>query len=143
MTRRNVIAILSLAGVFLATYLSLYKLGYIGSLACGTGDCELVQASRWSKFLGLPVAVWGVGFYCAMFAVSLAGSFGSLTGTRPVSVLLVAMSGCGVLFSAWLTWLEIARIHAICRYCVVSAGLVLLLFVLCVRELHEHTPGAA
>ena len=34
MTRRNAIAVLALAGVFLSTYLALYKLGFIGSLAC-------------------------------------------------------------------------------------------------------------
>ena len=74
-------------------------------------------------------------FYLGMFVTSLAGSFGRLAGARGVSALLVAMSGWGVLFSGWLTWLEIARIHAICRYCVMSAVLVLLLFVLSVRDL--------
>ena len=135
MTRRNVIAVLSLAGIFVATYLSLFKLGYVGSLACGTGGCETVQASRWSIFVGVPVALWGVAFYCGMFVTALAGSFGRLALSRGVSTLLVAMSGWGVLFSGWLTWLEIAKIHAICRYCVVSAVLVLVLFLLSLLDL--------
>ena len=126
---------LSLAGVFLATYLSLYKLGFIGSLACGDGECERVQASRWAIFAGAPVALWGVGFYVAMFGTSLAGSFGRLEDSRAVSVALAAMSGWGVLFSAWLTYLELAKINAICRWCVGSAVLVLLLFVLSVADL--------
>jgi len=142
-TKRNVIAALSLAGVFLAAYLTLYKLGYIGTLACGTGACETVQLSRWSYFLGLPVALWGVGFYLSMFGLSVAGSFGALTESRTVSVALVALSGWGVIFSAWLTWLELAEIHAICRYCVVSALLVVLLFVLSMRELREHPPSVS
>jgi uncharacterized membrane protein len=142
-TKRNVIAALSLAGVFLATYLTLYKLGFIGTLACGTGACETVQLSKWSYFLGIPVALWGVGFYAAMFAMAAAGSFGTLTESRAVSVGLVAVSGCGVVFSGWLTWLEVAEIHAICRYCVVSALLVALLFVLSALELREHRPPAS
>ena len=134
MTRRQLIAVLALAGVFLATYLSLYKLGYVGSLACGTGDCERVQTSRWAIFAGAPVALWGVGFYVAMFGTAFAGSFGKLEESRLVSVALVLMSGWGVLFSAWLTYLEVARINAICRWCVGSAVLVLVLFVLSAAE---------
>ena len=138
MTRRNVIAILSLAGVFLATYLTLFKLGYIGSLACGTGACEKVQTSRWARFAGAPVALWGVGFYAAMFTASLAGSFGTLVESRKVSLALVAMSAWGVLFSAWLTYLELVKIDAICRFCVASALLVATLFVLSLADLRQQ-----
>lgn len=138
MTRRMVIAVLSLAGVFLATYLTLYKLGYLKALACGTGGCEVVQASRWSRLWGQPVALWGAGFYLAMFALSLAGSVGKLAGSRLVGIGLSLMSGWGVLFSGWLTWVELAKLHAICRYCVVSAGLVVVLFVLSVLDLRRQ-----
>jgi uncharacterized membrane protein len=137
-TRRNIIAVLSLAGVFLATYLSLFKLGIVGSLACGTGQCELVQASKWATFAGAPVALWGVGFYLAMFGASVAGSFGPLMESRAVSIALVVMSGWGVLFSGWLTYIELVKIEAICRWCVASAILVLALFALSVGELRER-----
>ena len=142
MTRRNVIAALSLAGVFLATYLTLYKLGFVGSLACGTGECERVQSSRWSELFGQPVALWGAGFYAAMFAVSAAGSFGALEESRTPSVALAALSGWGVIFSGWLTYLELAEIHAICRYCVVSAVLVLVLFALSAADLRARRAAA-
>ena len=138
MTRRMVIAVLSLGGVFLATYLTLYKLGYVATLACGTGSCEVVQSSRWSRLFGQPVALWGAGFYLAMFALSLAGSIGRLAESRPLSVVMTATSGWGVLFSCWLTYVEVARLHAICRYCVGSAVLVMMLFVLCVLDLRDR-----
>lgn len=134
MTRRMAIAVLSLAGVFLATYLTLYKLGYLQTLACGTGSCEVVQASRWSRLFGLPVAMWGVGFYLAMLALALAGSFGRLADSPGVGRALVALGGFGLLFSGWLTYIEVARLHAICRYCVTSAGLVAAIFVLCLMD---------
>jgi uncharacterized membrane protein len=141
MTRRMTIAVISLVGLFLATYLTLYKLGYIESLACGTGSCEAVQSSRWSRLWGQPVALWGAAFYLAMFLLSLAGSFGRLAESRGVGLTLALMSGGGALFSGWLTFVEIAWLHAICRYCVASAGLVLALFVLSVLDL--RTPIAA
>jgi uncharacterized membrane protein len=138
MTRRMTIAVISLIGTFLATYLTLYKLGYLETLACGTGSCEVVQASRWSKLFGLPVAMWGAGFYLAMFAVAVAGSLGQLAESKRVGVALAVMSGCGVLFSGWLTYIEIWRLHAICRYCVASAGLVTAIFVLGIVDLKRR-----
>ena len=138
MTRRRSIAVISLIGIFLSTYLTLYKLGYIEALACGTGSCEVVQASRWSTLFGQPVALWGLAFYIAMFALSVAGSFGRLEESRPVGLALAVMSGGGVLFSGWLTFVEIAWLHAICRYCVVSACLVVVLFVLSALDLRAE-----
>jgi uncharacterized membrane protein len=136
-TRRRAIALISLLGLFLATYLTLYKLGYIETLACGTGSCEVVQSSKWSTLFGQPVALWGVGFYLAMLALSLAGSFGSLEDSRAVAIGLALLSGSGVLFSGWLTFVEIALLNAICRYCVVSACLVVVLFALSILDLRS------
>jgi uncharacterized membrane protein len=137
------IAVLSLAGIFLATYLTLYKLGYIETLACGTGSCEVVQASRWAKLLGQPVAMWGVGFYLAMFALSVAGTTERLAESRNVSLGLALMSGWGVLFSGWLTYIEVARLHAICRFCVGSALLVLALFALSALDLRRASAASS
>lgn len=131
------ISALALAGAFLAAYLTLYKLGYIGTIACGTGGCETVQMSKWGSLLGQPVALWGLGFYLAMFAVATIGTFSAYLDDRRVSLALVGMSGWGVLFSGYLTWAELFKIQAICRFCVVSAVIVLILFVLSVLDLRE------
>lgn len=129
------IAVLALGGIFLATYLTLYHYGYIGSIACGTGGCEKVQASNWGKFLGQPVALWGVGYYASVFVVAMAGTIGAYAEARWPSLVLVALNGWGVLFSGYLTWAELVKIDAICRYCVGSASAVVLLFVLSVLDL--------
>ena len=49
------------------------------------------------------------------------------------------MTGCGLLFSLWLTYLELFVIHAICMYCVISAALATALFVICWLDLREVT----
>jgi hypothetical protein len=81
--------------------------------------------------------VWGVAFYVAVLAVALAGLSGGLVDSRRLSLLLVAMTGFGVFFSLWLTWLELFVIHAICTYCVISAILVTILFVISLLDLRE------
>ncbi len=130
-------ALVALVGLLVATYLSLFKLGYIGTLACSIGSCETVQMSKWATLLGAPVAVWGVVFYIGVLAVSLAGLGGALVDSRRLSQLLVVMTGFGVLFSLWLTWLELFVIHAICTYCVISAVLVTILFVVSLLDLRD------
>ena len=142
MTKRMLVALVALAGLFVALYLTLYKLGYIGTLACGTGSCETVQASKWATFLGFPVGAWGVAYYVAVLAVALAGVMPANAEKVGVSRLLLAMTGTGVLFSAWLTYLELFVIHAICRWCVVSAVLATILFVVAWLDYREVTSWA-
>ncbi len=130
-------ALVALAGIFVALYLTLYKLGYIGTLVCAVGSCETVQTSKWATLLGFPVGAWGVAYYVAVFALSLAGLSAALSESRAVSQVLVGMTGFGVIFSLWLTYLELFVIHAICQWCVISAVLATALFVISVLDLRE------
>lgn len=143
MMRRMLAAVLALAGVFLALYLTLYKMGVIGTLACGTGGCETVQLSRWATFLGLPVAAWGVGYYIVVLALSLALLQEQWAESRALSLALLLLTGWGVLFTAWLTYLELFVIHAICRWCVGSATLAVLLFALAAWDYRTRAPAPA
>ena len=137
MTKRMIVAALALAGIFIALYLTLYKLGVIGQLSCSIGSCESVNTSKWSRFLGLPVAAWGVLFYLDVFAVALIGTLPRFENERVISVVLVAEAAVGVLFSAWLTYLELGVIHAICIWCVTSALIVTLIFLVALADLKE------
>jgi uncharacterized membrane protein len=138
MTKRQWMALISLAGLFLGAYLTLYHFGFIGSLACGVGSCERVQNSRWSMFLGLPVATWGVGFYVAMLALTIAGMQPRYEDSRTLSLIIVGVSGFGVLFTAWLNYLEGFVIHAWCEWCLGSASLVLLLFIVALLDWRDR-----
>ena len=128
------IAALALIGAFVALYLTMYKMGAIGHLACGLGGCERVNTSKWAVFAGAPVAAWGLAFYIATFVVALAGTSPSLAPRREISYLLAAMSFIGVAFSAWLTYLELYVIEAICKYCVTSAVIVTAIFLVSVAD---------
>lgn len=128
MNRRMLTALVALVGVFVALYLAFYKAGLIGTLACGTGGCETVQMSKWATFLGLPVAFWGVGYYALVFAVVMASLQEPWADSRRLWLGVVVLTGWGVAFSAWLTYLELFVINAICRWCVVSAVIAVVLF---------------
>jgi len=132
------IAALALIGAFVALYLTMYKMGAIGHLACGLGGCERVNTSSWSTFIGAPVAAWGLAFYVATFLVALAGTSVRYAERPGISYVLTAMSLVGVAFSAWLTYLELYVIEAICKYCVSSAVIVTLIFLVSVADLAAH-----
>jgi uncharacterized membrane protein len=140
---RKGIALLSLTGLFVAVYLYLYKIGQIGTLACGTGACETVQLSPQSRFLGVEVALIGVVGYAVLLLLALLSLQPRFAGPAWPSRLLAVLSGIGVLFTAYLTALELVVIHAICRYCVASAVIIVLLFLLAARELRRSAAPAA
>ena len=131
-------ALLSLVGLLIALYLTLFKLGVIGELACGaSGSCEAVQLSRWAVFLGVPVAAWGAGFYALTLGVALAGLQPRWADAGAIPLALTTLSAWGVLFSAWLTALELLVIHAICLWCATSAVIVTLLLIASLVDLRQ------
>jgi len=125
---RMAAALLSLLGIFVAAYLYLYKLGKIGTLACGTGGCETVQLSRWSRFLGVDVALIGLIGYAGLLVLTVLSLQPRFTADRRIVQLIALASGVGVLFAAYLTALELFVIHAICRWCVASAVIITAIF---------------
>lgn len=123
-------AMLALAGFFVSLYLWLWKLGVVGSLACGPGGgCEYVQTSPYAMLFGIPVAFVGVIGYLVLLAVSLLGLQPRWAERREPTVALVVLSGIGVAFTVYLTYLEAAVIHAWCRWCLVSAGIIAAIFL--------------
>lgn len=135
MRPRQVIAVLALAGSFVALYLTLFKMGVIGELACSVGECETVNLSRWATFLGLPVAAWGLATYLVILFIAVAGLSEAREDSPAISRVLVAISGWSVLFSGWLTYLELFKIHAICVWCVTSACIMTAVFISSVWDL--------
>ena len=127
-------ALVAMIGVFLSLYLTMFKLGYIGTLACGSGSCETVQLSKWGDFLGVPVAAWGTGYYAIVLGLAFAGVQGRFESSARLTNWLVYVTGAGLLFSIWLTYLELFVIHALCRWCLGSAAMTLTLFGLAVWD---------
>jgi uncharacterized membrane protein len=124
--RKLVIAIASIAliGVGIATYLVyIHYAGIKPICAAGSGGCEKVQTSDYSKLAGIPVADLGLAGYVAILAsLFVRGDLGRLAGAA------IALSGFG--FSIYLTYREIFTIKAICQWCVGSAVLMTLLAIL-------------
>lgn len=84
--------------------------------ACGISHgCSKVQASDWSDFAGIPVALFGLLGYVGILVslLLIPGENGRLAA--------VGLSWIGFGFSTYLTYVELVEIDAICQWCVASA----------------------
>jgi uncharacterized membrane protein len=114
-TLRRATALLALAGMAIAGYLTYVHYAELQPLCVGGGGgCERVQSSPWAELAGVPVALLGLLAYATVLAgLALPEALG-----RSVAAF-VSLVGFG--FSAWLTYVELAKIDALCQWCVASA----------------------
>ncbi len=135
---RRVSIALVVIGLIDSLYLTWIKLAHATAACAGIGDCEAVNSSVYSEIGGVPIALLGAGAYLVMLILLLLeprGGFWAENG--PLGVF--GLSLVGVLYSAYLTYIEVAVLYAICPFCVVSAiVLVALLGVSVVRLWHAE-----
>jgi uncharacterized membrane protein len=121
------VAAVALAALAVSVYLGVVKLAGAAPLFCeAESGCDIVQSSRYAVFLGVPTALWGAGLYAAVAVLAVL----RLTVQRWLAAFVLA--AVAVSFSAYLTYLELAVIHAVCKYCVVVATLAIVMLVLLV-----------
>ncbi len=138
-TLRRIIAFVAVLGIGVATYITIADSGG-GAPTClaGGGGCETVANSSYSHIAGVNVAVFGIVGYALLLASAFFASDAARFGG-----FAVALGGFG--FSVYLTYLEIFKIEAICQWCVGSAVLMTILFLLNATRLvgYAGTDGAA
>jgi len=119
-----------LVGIANGVYLSIMKLSNNSSMCIkGLGDCWTVNSSVYSQILGIPVAVLGTLAFITLLVLTL------LDGRTPFFsdygiYFIFGVSLVGTSYSAYLTYLELEIIRAICPFCVLSAISMLTLFIM-------------
>jgi uncharacterized membrane protein len=107
---RLVVAAIAMAGVGIAAYLT-YARFADAAIACTTGGCQTVQASRYAELLGIPVALLGLAAY------------------------IFVLGTAGVLFGAYLLLVQLFVIEALCQWCVASDFVLSMLALACLLRL--------
>lgn len=131
----RIIQILAIPGMLLSFYLLLFHNGELIASCSGSGwdDCGSVSGpdAQYSSIGPVPVALIGlIGYLFIFLSIWLADWWQKLDQYLPE--LVVGLTGAALLITLGLTALELFAIHAFCRYCVYSAIIVLLMFVLSV-----------
>jgi uncharacterized membrane protein len=132
--------LLSALGVVVSAYLSIKRFTG-GSLACTRwADCDVVNNSVYAKIYGVPVAFIGLVGYAILLGLALAAlQTEGILQRRLIGLgFLLAVGGVG--FSAYLTYIEVYVIEAICVWCVISTILIVLLAILGGLNLWRTSP---
>ena len=126
--------VLAIVGAGVAFYLAFIET--TGSEAvCGpVGDCNAVQQSSYAMLFGvLPVGVLGLLGYLVILALWAWQYLSNASLSEKIGWMLPAITFFGVVFSAYLTFLEPFVIGAICMWCMTSAWIMTILLFLTFR----------
>lgn len=123
-TLQRAIAFLAALGVGVATYIAVEAAGGDApTCLAGSSGCATVAKSSYSHVAGVNIAVFGIFGYLALLASAFfANDLARFGG------FVVALGGFG--YSVFLTYIEIFKIEAICQWCVASAVMMTILFLL-------------
>jgi uncharacterized membrane protein len=126
----------ALAGLGIATYLTVVHYAGGEPVCAVAHGCAIVQTSDYSELAGVPVALLGVlGYVGVLTSLARDGE-----AWRTAAAFL-SLAGLG--FSGWLTYVEVGILDAICIWCVGSAICMALLTVLTVTRMLRAAPGEA
>jgi uncharacterized membrane protein len=118
----------ALAGLGIATYLTVVHYGGGEPVCAVAHGCATVQQSDYATLAGVPVALLGlVGYLAVLVSLARDGEAWRTAGA------FLSIAGLG--FSAWLTYVEVGVLHAICIWCVGSAICMTLLTALTVGRM--------
>lgn len=136
----TVYLVLAAAGAFVALLLTSFhvSVGAEARLCSTAAGCGTVNASPYSKVAGIPIALMGLGAYVVIGGIALA-SLKRESVRAWSAVVIFGISLVGVLYSAYLTYLELYVIRAVCPWCVASAVIMTLIWMASMVELwHRH-----
>jgi len=141
------VAVLALSGLIASVYLAVshYRvymdIGYSSFCAISKAiNCDTISQSRYSIFLGLPVAIWGIIGY-TFFLIFLPFASVDRANKRRIWPILVLLSLFFSLYSVVLAFISTYYIRAYCIMCIVTyvANLLLLYFAWIIRRRFPET----
>lgn len=130
---------LAVAGMLLTGYLSALAWLGGGAILCGPdSSCDIIQQSRWSAVLGLPLAFWGFLLYALIAGLAWQGTQRLKNWRRLWTLALVALA-----ISQYLTIVGIWQLGAVCLWCLASLVLLAAIFVILTLQRPAQTPGVS
>jgi uncharacterized membrane protein len=116
-------ALISLAGLADATYLTVQSVTGETLVCGGSADCFRVLGSVYARIAGIPVAAFGVAGYFSAFSLATFAAFGYARARKFFALTVWAMFAV----TLWFLFVQAFMLRAFCRYCLFSAALVFVL----------------
>jgi uncharacterized membrane protein len=119
----TIVAIVAVAGLADATYLTVQALTGETISCGGSPDCFRVLGSSYAKLGGIPLAILGALAYFTVFTFATFAAFGYPRAPK----FLALIAGAMFLTTLWLLYVQAFLLHAYCRYCLFSAAITFLI----------------
>lgn len=126
---------LALLGLAVSAYLAYVEITQTAAVCGPVGECNAVQSSDYARVFGIPVAVLGIVNYLAILGLWIVQRRASGKWQRWTAWTLLLVTVFGVLFSIYLTLLELFVIDAVCIWCLSSAVITTSLLLVVVWQL--------
>lgn len=135
------IVLAAFAGLILTVYI-FQKKRHHQPMVCPMGsDCGAVIHSEFSRFLGVPVELWGMVYYATIFATYVTFMLVPQALDWGLLFVVVPLSLGAFLFSGYLTFIQAFSLKQWCTWCLSSAGLSTLIFLLTLSGLSGFVAG--
>ncbi len=118
------------AGLIAAGYLAYVEVAHVEAVCGPVGDCNTVQQSDYARLFGIPIGMLGLVGYILILLAWAGYRYGKGKWANYAALGMLVMTTGGVLFSIYLTFLEPFVIGATCAWCITSAVIMTLLFLL-------------
>ena len=144
--RKLILFGLSLLGVFDAGFLWWMYASPSRPMVCTGNGCDVVRASSFAHFWGIPTPAFGVAMYAALALLVFVGPLSGERWGKRLTYGIAAITAAGFLVSLFLSGIEAFVLHHWCEWCVASAVIVTIMFALALVELRRPQPppeGAA
>jgi uncharacterized membrane protein len=134
---RSIAFVTTMVGLLDSIYLSYIKLTHTEAFCAGIGECDVVNASPYSEIAGIPLALLGACAYVALVILLIVEGRRGFWKNNSL-LIFFGITLIGLLYSAYLTYIEVAVLNAICPFCVISAVAMLVLFVVSILRLRQQ-----
>ncbi len=131
--KHDIIVILAMLGFADSVYLTVYKVLGIAIPCSITHGCETVLSSKYSVFLGVPLAVWGIVSFSGIIIAALMANHYAIW--RKLLTLGLSLGSVAALIFLSLQFFVIKQV---CEYCFVSDVLVVILLLLDINIEHRR-----
>ena len=111
-------AVIALAGLADATYLTVSHLAGDDSVCGASKPCSIVLGSKYAVIGGIPTAAFGALAYFSVFSAATLAAFGYRRARTFLTFLVIAMFAA----TLWFLYLQAFVLHAFCPFCLFSAA---------------------
>jgi uncharacterized membrane protein len=124
-----ILIILSLGGLYIANKIRVEKKKGRKMICPLNGNCDQILSSDFSKIIGIPLEITGLGYYLIVIIINLLFIFLPSLKFSLLDIILYGMTLFGFLFSVYLIAIQAFHLKNWCVWCLYSALFSILIFL--------------